>query len=684
VVSKRFSQRKDTTNILHPLSSIDTTLLGREINNVLILLCCQTRIIYTYINVIQEVYYKFAFMSSSLWVTKQKSNSIFVGAKPGHGFHGATYSQKKKKHGWFGSHKRHKHGNGHINDVDSRGLPLIVKAATRYVERCLNTEGLYRVSGNKTRVQKIYGSFKAGHGAAIPFKKTEVHAWTGMLKHYLREQAEPLLTYKLFDSFIDIANVQKKEMELHFLQVIISNLPKENKLCIAHLMLHLYEVQARQKDNLMDCDNLGVVFGPTLLRPKVEDMEYIKKVPLGNKVVALMIEYSQQLFPIYKIYDSKKREERRRRNHPPHIVTSVIEYLESGDKLLETDGLYRVSGSKEIIDNLKYMCIRGEKVTQMLIEEAEPHVATGLLKQYLRELPEPLIPFGAYHEFVLAGKNAVAALSGVGGNKTDIVSGTVSDVHDSGEIFHMQYINDTAAEIAAAEGLHDAVASLPDLNRRTLRIIIRHLVRVEECKDSNRMTSENLSVVFGPTCLRPLHETTATMISGDDRCVIKALIDLAKYVFPQEEDSDNEDTGFERASKKSIGNQKKDFVVPYTPNRFSARLRKPDLYDSSSEDEPELDVHYSEPPKPERALPCLPTDENDTPPSLPARVPAKVTAAVPTAEESLREKVEELTNDLKDARLELEQWRSKCKCVCCCCCCCYYYFINNYNYFLLS
>ena len=103
------------------------------------------------------------------------------------------------------------------------------------------------------------------------------------------------------------------------------------------------------------------------------------------------------------IYDSKKREERRRRNHPPHIVTSVIEYLESGDKLLETDGLYRVSGSKEIIDNLKYMCIRGEKVTQMLIEEAEPHVATGLLKQYLRELPEPLIPFGAYHEFVLAG-----------------------------------------------------------------------------------------------------------------------------------------------------------------------------------------------------------------------------------------------------------------------------------------
>ena len=44
----------------------------------------------------------------------------------------------------------------------------------------------------------------------------------------------------------------------------------------------------------------------------------------------------------------------------------------------------------------------------------------------------------------------------------------------------------------AAKELHEAVMALPDLNRRTLRLVIRHLVRVMESKQLNRMDSENL------------------------------------------------------------------------------------------------------------------------------------------------------------------------------------------------
>ena len=171
-------------------------------------------------------------MANNLWApTQKKHNSIFVGAKPGQGF--AALGSKNAGEGsgssggfsnWFEGKikkkkkKKHKHSKavavGHMDDTDSRGLPLIVKAATRYVERCLKTEGLYRVSGNKTSVQSFYDTFKAGQGAAIPFKTNDVHAWTGLLKLYLRDQPEPLLTYDLFDSFLDIANV-KEEMQQH-------------------------------------------------------------------------------------------------------------------------------------------------------------------------------------------------------------------------------------------------------------------------------------------------------------------------------------------------------------------------------------------------------------------------------------------------------------------------------------
>ena len=269
--------------------------------------------------------------SSSLWASHNKPrNSLFVGAQPGQGFGsnlGKTSSTKTKKPNSGSSRKRNKRdrsgkglfsgfwsgdkkgsNHGHLNDVDSRGLPLVIKVASRYVERCLSTEGLYRVSGNKTSVQQFYDTFRKGEGAAISFAHSDVHVWTGLLKQFLRDQPEPLLTFELFDSFIEIAGVQQKDMRSHFLQTIMSNIPAENLPCIAHLMLHLHTVASKKEQNFMGYDNLGVVFGPTVLRPREETMEYVKKVADGNKVVSMMIELAPKLFADYNKSEMKRRE----------------------------------------------------------------------------------------------------------------------------------------------------------------------------------------------------------------------------------------------------------------------------------------------------------------------------------------------------------------------------------------
>ena len=204
--------------------------------------------------------------NSSLWASRNKPrNSLFVGAQPGQGF-GSTLgksnfkgkrngngkkkkSKNKRSNGslfggfWSGDKKE---GGSHLNDVDSRGLPLIIKVASRYVERCLSTEGLYRVSGNKTSVQQFYDTFREGQGATISFTHSDVHVWTGLLKQFLRDQPEPLLTFQLFDSFIEIASVQQEDMRAHFLQTILSNIPSENMPCIAHLMLHLHTIASKK------------------------------------------------------------------------------------------------------------------------------------------------------------------------------------------------------------------------------------------------------------------------------------------------------------------------------------------------------------------------------------------------------------------------------------------------------
>ena len=103
-----------------------------------------------------------------------------------------------------------------------------------------------------------------------------------------------------------------------------------------------------------------------------------------------------------------------------------------------------------------------------------------------------------------------------------------------------------------ADGLHDAVTALPELNRRTLRLLVRHLHRVALLSSANRMNTENLGVVFGPTCLRPEHETPEQMMSGDDKMVMKTLIELSQYIYPSNEDSDNEDTGLTQAEPEAL------------------------------------------------------------------------------------------------------------------------------------
>ena len=182
------------------------------------------------------------------------------------------------------------------------------------------------------------------------------------------------------------------------------------------------------------------------------------------------------------------------------------------------------------------------------------------------------------------------------------------------------------------------------------------------------------------------------MMSGDDRCVIKALIDLAPSVFIRREDSDNEDTGYEPASKQRLAlakddggtgkaSKKRQFIVPYTPNRFSRRGGI-NSFDSSDDEDMEEEEEEEEgdeggedsgedsgeegTPIKLRPSPLLPDRKKylTTLPALPSRnKPGKVAPPPPrdTPPGMTAMMEEELRNDVKNARLELEQWKMKCK-----------------------
>ncbi|XP_072259331.1 rac GTPase-activating protein 1 isoform X2 [Pyxicephalus adspersus] len=141
---------------------------------------------------------------------------------------------------------------------------------------------------------------------------------------------------------------------------------------------------------------------------------------------------------------------------PPLVVHCVSEIEQRG---LHETGLYRISGCDRTVKDLKEKFLRGKSVP-LLSKVDDIHAVCGFLKDFLRNLKEPLLTFRL--------------------NKTFMNAAEISDDDNS---------------IAA---IYQAVDELPAANRDTLAFLIVHLQRVAESPDC-RMDVTNLAKVFGPT-----------------------------------------------------------------------------------------------------------------------------------------------------------------------------------------
>ncbi|XP_063063218.1 rho GTPase-activating protein 12b isoform X2 [Engraulis encrasicolus] len=151
----------------------------------------------------------------------------------------------------------------------------------------------------------------------------------------------------------------------------------------------------------------------------------------------------------------------------PNFVRMCIDHVEKTG--LNIDGLYRVSGNLAVIQKLRFAINHDEKVDLDDSKWEDIHVTTGALKMFFRELPEPLFTYSLFNDFVNAIKSP--------------------DYHQ---------------RVACVREL---IRQLPRPNQDTMQALFKHLRRVIDHGDSNRMTSQSVAIVFGPTLLRPEAES---------------------------------------------------------------------------------------------------------------------------------------------------------------------------------
>jgi hypothetical protein len=93
----------------------------------------------------------------------------------------------------------------------------------------------------------------------------DVNSVAGLLKQFLRDLPDPLLTSENYSAFIEAAKQDDDIVRRDSMHAIINGLPDPNYATLRALTLHLHRVTENSAVNRMNSQNLAIVFGPTLM-----------------------------------------------------------------------------------------------------------------------------------------------------------------------------------------------------------------------------------------------------------------------------------------------------------------------------------------------------------------------------------------------------------------------------------
>ncbi|KAH7371354.1 rho-type GTPase-activating protein-like protein 2 [Pyrenochaeta sp. MPI-SDFR-AT-0127] len=153
-------------------------------------------------------------------------------------------------------------------EFEKQMIPRIVSRCIEEVElRGMDVEGIYRKSGGTSQVNQVRSGFETDNEHDISDPDLDIHAVTSALKNYFRRLPVPLITFDVYDQFLDAGNLEDHEAKSKALFAALNEIPKAHRDTLQFLVFHLSRVIQHASENLMTPLNLAVVFAPTIMRP---------------------------------------------------------------------------------------------------------------------------------------------------------------------------------------------------------------------------------------------------------------------------------------------------------------------------------------------------------------------------------------------------------------------------------
>lgn len=132
----------------------------------------------------------------------------------------------------------------------------------------------------KSKLMKMRSAIDANFVTPpMPAEYLDVHVIASVLKNYLRSLPEPLLTYKFYNDFMEIAQMTNEQQRKQAILNIIKKLPEANYNNLRYLMKFLSILSEKNQQNKMSSSNISIVMAPNLLWPENEtDQNYAQQV----------------------------------------------------------------------------------------------------------------------------------------------------------------------------------------------------------------------------------------------------------------------------------------------------------------------------------------------------------------------------------------------------------------------
>ncbi|XP_065128234.1 rho GTPase-activating protein 44 isoform X5 [Paramisgurnus dabryanus] len=154
--------------------------------------------------------------------------------------------------------------------LSGREIAFPIEACVTMLLDCgLQEEGLFRVAPSASKLKKLKASLDCG---VLDFQEysADPHAIAGALKSYLRELPEPLLTFDLYEEWIQASIIGDQDKRLQALLTTCEKLPKANSENFKYLIKFLAKLNEYQDYNKMTAGNIAIVLGPNLLWANTE------------------------------------------------------------------------------------------------------------------------------------------------------------------------------------------------------------------------------------------------------------------------------------------------------------------------------------------------------------------------------------------------------------------------------